>query len=306
MKLIALIIALVLERLATQLFHLRTLRWLDYLIDPLLNTLARALRFPAWLAAVTCLVVLSLPVVLMRFGIGDALLGVPFVMLSVVVLFFSLGPEDIGEEVEAWCRAAESGDDELRTQQAKAILECDPRPNSRMADAIFIQGNNRIFSVVFWFIVLGPIGAAAVRIADLIRRRALFQLARAASDTDETTLNHGEDATAQASVAAASDAIHSLLVWVPARITALSYALAGSFDSGREAWSVGDSDELGARNDHLLANVGSASLSFAVREDETDTESRVREARQSIRLVYRALIFWAVAVAALTLFGPAV
>lgn len=306
MKLIALIIALVLERLATQLFHLRTLRWLDYLIDPLLNTMARTLRMHSWLAAVTCLVVLVMPVVLMRFGIGDALLGVPYVVLSVIVLFFSLGPEDIGEEVEAWCRAVESGDDELRRHHAKAILECDPRPNSRLADAIFIQGNNRIFSVVFWFVVLGPIGAAAVRIADLIRRRALFQAARALHEAEEATLDSAADDTADTSVAAASDAIHSLLVWVPARITALSYALAGSFDSGREAWSVGASEELGVRNDHLLASVGSAALSFTAREEETDNESRVREARQSIRLVYRALIFWAVTVAALTLFGPAV
>ena len=33
MKLIALLIGLVVERLATQLFHLRELRWLDRIID---------------------------------------------------------------------------------------------------------------------------------------------------------------------------------------------------------------------------------------------------------------------------------
>lgn len=301
MKLIALLVALLLERLATQFFRLRDLRWLDQLVDPCLRAMRAVSGIPHWIGAIVIAVVLVLPVIVLRWSIGDALLGIPYVALSVVVLFFSLGPQDIGEEVDAWCDSVEAGDDELSRQLSKALLECDPRPNNSIADAIFVQGNNRIFAVVFWFIVLGPVGAWAVRVADLIRRRALFQAQREIAEDTDSSLS---------SIADATEFVHALLAWIPVRLSALSYSLAGSFDAAREAWGALPADQperdLGDSNDALLARVGSAALAFARLPDEEDSVARVRQARAAKRLVIRAVIFWAVAVAALTLFGPAV
>ena len=47
--------------------------------------------------------------------------------------------------------------------------------------AVCVQANNRLFAVVFWFVVLGPLGplaAWAYRVTDLVRRRAVFNAAR--------------------------------------------------------------------------------------------------------------------------------
>ncbi len=299
MKLIALIVALILERLATHLFHLRSLRWLDRCIDPLVGFASRHRQIPAVISALIILGLLLLPLILVWLLIDDALLGIPFVVLSVVVLFFSLGPEDIFEEVSAWCRAVSAGDEESEANLSKAILECDPRPNSRISDAIFVQGNNRIFAVVFWFIVAGPIGAAIVRIADLIRRRTLFQQARRGKEVDE-----------QPEMVDATEAVHAFLAWIPARLSALSYILAGSFDSGWAAWrshaDTSDPQEIGERTDQLLARVGCASLSFVAPDEADADEARVAEAQSASRLLMRALLFWAVAVAALTILGGAI
>ena len=38
-----------------------------------------------------------------------------------------------------------------------------------MERAIYVQANNRIFGVVFWFLVLGPTGAWAFRVLDLLQ-----------------------------------------------------------------------------------------------------------------------------------------
>ncbi|MEM7276812.1 MAG: regulatory signaling modulator protein AmpE [Pseudomonadota bacterium] len=299
MKLIALLLAIVLERLATHLFRLRELRWLDRLIDPCLRLPQKFPAIPLVAISALLLLLFVLPVLILRFSIGESLLGIPYVALSVFVLFFSLGPQDIGEEVDAWCQAIESGDEEAAIERSKALLECDPRPNSRISEAIFIQGNNRIFAVVFWFVVLGPVGAWAVRVADIIRRRALFSIQDLPADE-----------LAPPNLAGSSEFVHALLAWLPARLSALGYTLAGSFEHGRAAWRVPLADDeggdLGDRNDQLLSRVGEAALAFSSRVDETQAQAQVRNAQEAKRLVFRTVVFGLVTVAALTLLGPAI
>ncbi|MEO0997449.1 MAG: regulatory signaling modulator protein AmpE [Pseudomonadota bacterium] len=299
MKLLALIIALALERLATQLFRLRSLRWLDRALDPFLQFIGRTGAVPGWLLAAATVALFVVPVLLARLAIGDALLGLPFVVLSVVVLFFSLGPQDIGEEVDAYCAAAAAGDDERASQLARALLESDVRVSSRIDEAIFVQSNNRMFAVVFWFIVLGPVGAWAVRVADLLRRRAVFRL-------DRRVAAEAEDVNDRRA-AEAADLAHALLAWAPARLAAASYLLVGSFDQGRDAWTLKADDveptSLGDSNERLLARVGCAALPPASADEE---HPQIEQARRAKGLVFRALWFWAAGVAALTLFGPAI
>ena len=60
MKLIALILGLILERLATQLLHLRELRWFDPYFDA---AIGRVERLPGWMLYPAILATLSLPVI---------------------------------------------------------------------------------------------------------------------------------------------------------------------------------------------------------------------------------------------------
>ena len=164
MNLIALLIGLAIERLATQLFHLRRLRWLDRLIDAGFSQAARLKDWPVILLVVLIAVLFVLPVAVVMLVLGDdLLLGGPHLVLSVVVLFFSLGPKDIGEDVTEYCEALESGDEERVEQTAGAIVENDV-PAEALArchcveSAVVVQANNRLFAVIFWFVLLGPLG----------------------------------------------------------------------------------------------------------------------------------------------------
>ena len=62
MHLIALLIGLVVERLATQLFHLRRLRGLDRFIDAGFRQAARVPNWPALIPVIVIVVLLALPV----------------------------------------------------------------------------------------------------------------------------------------------------------------------------------------------------------------------------------------------------
>jgi len=300
MNLIALLIGLIVERLATQLFHLRRLRWIDRVIDAGFRQTARVANWPSLIPVILITLTLAIPVFAVTFSLGDALLGFPYLLLAIIVLFFSLGPQDIGEDIDEYCKAVEDGDEESVRQKARAIIESDVPDDERermrcVEEAVCIQANNRLFAVIFWFVVLGPLGAWGYRVTDLIRRRAVFAAAR-----DEVADGSSER------LRDAAVMLHGWLAWIPARLTAIGYAAAGHFDAAVGAWrapSEQGSDTPSEYNEHLLARVGVAALALGDTDDETLVERGVRGATAANRLVFRLLLIWAVVIAAMTLYG---
>ncbi|MEM8547114.1 MAG: regulatory signaling modulator protein AmpE [Pseudomonadota bacterium] len=298
MKIVALFAALLAERLFTQLFHWRELRWLDPLFDFGLRCSARLSGVSGYAWILLVLVLAAAPVIALRLMLGDALLGLPYFLLSVGVLFLCLGPEDIAENVDHWCQAVRSGDVEEERVHAKALLERrfhdTTAARADVPAAVFVQANNRMFAVIFWFVVLGPVGAWVFRVADLARRRALFQTGR----------EHPE-ATVASDCERRADDVHAWLAWIPARLTALGYVLAGNYDAGTDAWRSITTHDLSpsAANEALLCRVGDAATPISQADGESDVDWYVRDALASKDLVVRTLWFWVVGVAVLTLFG---
>lgn len=312
MNLIALLVGLVVERLATQLFHLRRLRWLDRLIDAGFRQAQRFGNWPAMIPVILLALLLALPVFAVTlflgatFFLGETLRGFPYLIFAVVVLFFSLGPQDIGEDVDMYCNALEEGDEERIQQTAKAIIESDVPEDElerihKVEEAVCIQANNRLFAVIFWFmlfgwfVLLGPLGAWIYRVTDLIRRRAVFTASR-----DE------EQNGAAARLRDAAVTLHGWLAWIPARLTAIGYAVAGHFDAGVGAWRAPTEHKdatLSEYNEFLLARVGVSALALQDDEDENLTQRGIRGATAANKLVFRLLLIWAVIIAAMTLYG---
>ena len=300
MNLIALLIGLLIERLATQLFRWRRLRWLDRLIDLGFREAERVANWPALILVILLAVVLVLPVFGVIFSFGGTLNGFAYLLFAIVVLFFSLGPSDIGEEIDVYCRALESEDDEQIQNAAKAIVEGDVPADERerigrVEEAVCVQANNRLFAIVFWFVVLGPLAAWAYRVTDLIRRRAVFTAARGEeSDGIAARIRH------------AAIMLHGWFTWIPARLTAVGYATAGNFDEALAALRAPSAERDASsseHSEHLLARVGVAALAIQDQPDESATERGIRGATAAKRLVFRLVIIWAVIIAAMTLYG---
>lgn len=302
MNLIALLIGLVVERLASQLFHWRRMRWLDRIIDYGFRQAQRIANWPAVIPVLLLAVLLVLPVFLVIFGLGGTLAGFTYLLLAIVVLFFSLGPRDIGEEVDEYCRALESEDEEAIRNAATAIVEGEVPEDARerirrVEESVCVQANNRLFAVVFWFVLLGPLAAWAYRVTDLIRRRAVF------SATRET---ENEDAGNVAALRDAAVMLHGWLAWIPARLSAVGYAAAGHFDDAIAAMRAPTEQRDATTSEHseyLLARVGTAALALVDKPDESITERGVRGAKSANQLVFRQLIIWAVIISAMTLYG---
>ena len=300
MNLIALLIGLVIERLATQLFHWRRMRWMDRIIDFGFRQAQRVANWPAVIPVILLGIILVLPVFAVIWFLGDTLAGFTYLLLAVVVLFFSLGPRDVGEEVGEYCDALSAEDAELVHSAAKAIIEDDvpddPFERTQCVEAaVCVQANNRLFAVIFWFVVLGPLAAWAYRVTDLIRRRAVFNATR------ET----GPEGNAER-MREAAEKLHGWVAWIPARLTAIGYAAAGHMDDAIAALRAPTEDTnltTSERSEHLLARVGLAALALQDRPDETPGERAIRGAQAASHLVFKLLLIWAVIISAMTLYG---
>ena len=303
MNLIALLIGLIVERLATRFFHWRRMRWMDRIIDAGFRMADGFANWPAVIPVVLLALLLALPVFIVTFALGDRLLGFPYLFLAIVVLFFSLGPKDIGEDIDEYCAALKAGDDEAVQHRARALVEGDVPSDALecmhcVESAVFVQANNRLFAIIFWFVALGPfgpLGAWAYRTTDLIRRRAVFNAAR-----DE------EDAGTSARIRDAAVMLHGWFAWIPARLTAIGYGIAGHFDGALGAWRTRQEpapNTTSEASEMLLARVGVGALALRNRDDEELVERGVRGASAANKLVFRLLLIWAVVIAALTLSG---
>ncbi len=305
MNLIALLIGLVIERLATQLFHWRRMRFMDRVIDAGFGYANRLADWPAVVPVAILALLLALPVFVVIFALGDALLGFPYLFLAIVVLFFSLGPNDIGEDVSEYCAALEDDDQERLEQTARALVESDIPADTldcihSVESAVFVQANNRLYAIIFWFVALGPfgpLGAWLYRVTDLIRRRAVFTAARAEEESESEAAVRMRDAAVT---------LHGWLAWIPARLTAVGYAIAGHFDAAFAAWRTPQEpapETPSEASEQLLARVGKGALALHDEPDEELKARGVRGATAANRLVFRLLVIWAVIIAALTLYG---
>ena len=300
MKLIALLLGLLLERLLTHALHLREPRWFDGYLDWALARF-RELRGGRAIALTLVLVLLPvLPVALIAWVFQDLLLGIVYVAFAALVLVFSLGPRDLKDEVDDYIAALDRGDRAAAERVAREIMEHDAAQRTGTApdtldDAMFVQTNNRIFGVAFWFMVLGPAGAWLFRVSDLMRRRAVFEY-RGRADNSSMVPDFVD----------ALQAVHGVLAWAPARLLALGYALAGSFEQALDEWRR-TVQAAGARffdtNDHLLAGVGRGALNVEIEPVEFIAFPGIGRVEACMRLITRALLIWLVFVSALVLIG---
>lgn len=299
MNFLALLLGLALERVLTHLFHLREFHWLDPLFDAHLRRLRSATsgKGRRWAAlALTGLIaaLLVAPVALLSAVLRGELLQIPSFLFAVVVLLFSLGPRDLDDEVEDYGDALQSGDVTTQRSVAEELLERLPPDlpadrNEAVERAIYVQANNRMFGVVFWFLLLGPTGAWAFRVLDLFRHRAELQ---AGEEVATPTMD-------------AVRTLHGLLAWIPSRLLALGYVLAGNFEEAMATWRNSGHEATLSFADgtaEIIARVGIAAAGRGALDvaDAVEALERIRGARS---LVMRTLwMIWCPVIAVLTLY----
>jgi membrane protein required for beta-lactamase induction len=198
-------------------------------------------------------------------------------LFAAAVFWFCLGPRDLHAQGQAYIEAVQTGDEARATAVATEILDAAPpaSPTERtqaVTQRVFREANARQFGVLFWFGILGPGGAVMYRCADLLKRRPV----------------PGETVEAGATAAR----LLGMLDWIPAHLTALGYALAGSFEdavSDLKAYYHDCNLHFFQVSDDVLVFSGLGAVRGVVGE-----ETGITRLKSALGLVRRTLIIWLV------------
>jgi len=229
------------------------------------------------------LVVPLLPLALLQIGATRALWGLPGLLLGVAVLAWCWGPRDLDSDVEA---ILDAPDVATRRAAAARLWLADETPlldGPALVEAVFRNALQRWFAVLFWFCVLGPVGALLYRLSALAARDA------------DNGLPPATRAGARSWLA--------LLEWPAVQLVALLLALVGNFDSVAAAWREPGAFGLDGR---VLGTAARASVRSEIAEEVADyTESGIPaatalaevfgelpELRDAMRLAWRVLVLW--------------
>jgi adenosylcobinamide-phosphate synthase len=174
-------------------------------------------------AVLLAIVPIVVAVALARYILSELgwILGFVF---DVVVLYLCLDVYRLGKTANGVAQALVSGDlheanAQLRDLTGKGAPELNEATIARSAvEGVLKQGNSLVVSPIFWFLLLGPFGAVLQRLSSIL----------------DMLWGHRYERFAEFGWAAAR--FDDLLGWIPARITALSYALMGSFEDALHCW----------------------------------------------------------------------
>ncbi len=227
----------------------------------------------------------------------SVLLGFAFALL---VLIYCLGPRSLDDDVEGLLEARARGDDEAAAMHAARIRGTVPHelgaadaegsevPGgdtglNAAVDGVLVQAHERLFGVIFWFALLGPLGAVLYRMVAVMDRRV------AAGDE-------------LGGIEAVNRRLYAILAWPVARLTALTYGLSGSMMDAM-AQLRPRLTHIGGEHERLLTDVGRGALEMDERHDRAGSDEDDHWLREAHGLVRRSLVVWLVILALLTLYG---
>ena len=241
--------------------------------------------------AVALAVVPILIGVLLAHYILDQIFWLLRFIFDVVVLYLCIDIYRLGKTAGVVSDALDAGDSQeadgrLRELTGKGAPELTEIGIARATiEAVLKQGSSLVISPIFWFIVLGPAGAVLQRLASIL----------------DAMWGHRYGRFAAFGWAAAR--LDDVMQWIPARITALSYALMGSFEDALHCWRK----RIGAWSDinsgpvlasgfgamHIqTGEPGATAEEFQESSDELTVVPDSGHVRRVVALVWRILLFW--------------
>ncbi len=221
MTFIGVLLALAAERVLGHLPRVGEPMVLEQLMVRVQRWLPIGLFWRSWLAPVTLLALGTAAVAALdwwiRHPLGDLAYGT-------VVLFLCLGPRHLASDIPRLIDAYDKNDLAAQRTLTMALLR-GPGPQATrrsLIGALFIQSHERLFGVLLWFFVAGffaagPAGAVLYRLASRMPRFI-----------HETRPDTGAERMAVT--------LHAAAAWLPGRITAALFGLAGSLDQALLRW----------------------------------------------------------------------
>ncbi len=230
-------------------------------------------------------ILLVIPIAIVIAGVDYLLQDIWFNFLAflfnIIVLFFCLNSQPLRRVLADYLNACERGDAQATFNYGTQFLKDDSVSDlvlliRAVTRKIFFCADFYIFSVLFWYILTGVVGASIYAFITYLAANVFLQ---------------------QPSLAKAANQLQEILDWLPQRLTAASYALMGHFGSAIQYLRKHLFDGL-QESRGLAAEVGITALEI----DPTQlTLADIQENKKALVLVDRTLVLWIVVIAVFTL-----
>ncbi|MCK5880775.1 MAG: regulatory signaling modulator protein AmpE [Sinobacterium sp.] len=204
----------------------------------------------------------SLPCLLLQIiyvTLGDLLWGSVELLLSVMVLLYSIGrgkyKSVLKKYQDLWRTQTISAEGFLAIEHELCSQSCHPthaevssdslyKQHHTMRELMFYIGFERVFAVLFWFAILGPVGALFYRLV------SLYTAKQPCMGDEEAIERH-----------ALASKVLFVLEWPAARLVGLCYGVVGDFAKVMQAWlSLAGNVQMAVPL--FISSIAGASLNF--------------------------------------------
>ncbi|WP_416548020.1 CobD/CbiB family protein [Limnohabitans sp. DCL3] len=316
MSFFAILLALVLEQARplnpVNVIYTAMTRWITWVA----RTLDAGIQHQAWITWGITVIGPALLTMLIHWSLEWGLGWLLAVVWNVALLYVTLGFRQFSHHFTAIREALENGDEtrarELLAEWQQVQVGQIPRSEivRHVIEYSMIAAHRHVFGVFFWYaalsiVGLGPVGAVVYRLTQLAQRR-----------WQEPAL---DGSVASEALRAVASRAWLTLDWLPSRMTALGFAIVGSFEDAMDGWrnhannfpDDNDGVILAATAGAINIRLGGAPLQAANPDDDgasssggSSTPGRIPEVAhfaQVVGLVWRTVIMWLVLVALLTM-----
>ena len=285
MTLLSILVGLGLEYFLGTLDHIRNFVWFEKYCSWLE---LRCNKLEPWDGPVGVLLTLGLPLLVLALianFLGNISI-IPSFILAVFIFIYSIG-SDVNTLLNNYVEALEA-DDEGSIQGIERQLgqdaDADEGDGGAIINSVLMRAHDHIFAVIFWFIVLGVVGALLFSLT--VRLKHIF------NDI------HGGFADAVRN-------LYNVLIWPTSRLLAVGFALAGSLVDALEGWR-GVSGASIECSEEVIHKTGLGAIQYQKRESESEQEQRavfLDHMHEIQTLINRSLIIWLTILGLMTISG---
>jgi adenosylcobinamide-phosphate synthase len=313
MSFLSLLLALLIEQARPLVrgnwVHATIQAWVSW-ISQTLDAGHSRLAWTTWSLAVGLPAVIAMVVHWLLIG----LFGWPVAMIwSVAILYVTLGFRQFSHHFTDIRDALDVGDERLARELLAEWqqVEVGSLPRSELLRHVIehsvLSAHHHVFCVLTWFSVLaalgfGPAGAVIYRMSDLVADTWQASPKDAKGWVSETLQNAAREAW-------------RFVDWLPARLTAVAFAVVGNFEEAIDCWrnhaqrfpDDNDGVVLAATAGALNVRLGGEALGAAETDGSQDSEStpgrtpEMAHLPSVVGLVWRSVVLWMVLLALLTL-----
>lgn len=291
MSLLTILFSLAVERYVDALDNLRSFGWSISFSNWVKEKFSKS---EFWNDTLGLIVIILAPVFLCAIiysQLYDAL-GLLGFLFSMAVLVYCMGPQRVHHAARLYIDAGEHEDEHSLKTYATDLLgpelpDDTQEINRKVCEKLLISTNENLLGVFFWFVLLGPMGALMFRIAGVLYTDA--QLQTEDENQEYTEFNNS------------TRLLYAILLWLPAQLTTLAFAITGSFIDTLHEWkSRIPNDYLDPKeSEDTLFHSGLRSLQMDPETQQFDFNT----VHEILSLCWRSVILWVTALALLTLAG---